>query len=165
MLLQRITRYLILSILFAVLSAAALAFLPLCNMYDEKTENILSTICAAAFWLFLFLEQCFFWVADAGRRKVQKRAFEGRLIVKHTLGLVTFGSNREACASDAVLFAALISTICLVAYEIKNIWPIAGVLALLILSFTLHCIFNGTTYRYIKAFHNIKKEPKKYEST
>ena len=164
MLLQRISRQLLFAMAFAVLTSLALALIPLGNIFSEGPEQRVSLITAALFWIFLILEQVFFWIANSGRKKIQKKAFGGRKLVKPTLGLISFGCNKEGRIADIVFFTTFIATICLIIFQVQNRWLVTTVLALFLLSFTFHCIFNGTTYRYIKAFQNIKKEPKKHEN-
>ena len=164
MLLQRISRKLILAITFAVLASFALALIPLGNVFSEGTEKKVSLIIAALFWIFLILEQVFFWVANSGRKKIQKKAFGGSKLVKPALGLISFGCNKEGRISDIAFFTTFIATICLIIFQVQSRWLVTSVLALFLLSFTFHCIFNGTAYRYIKAFQNMKKEPKKHEN-
>lgn len=164
MLLQRISRQLLLAVVFAVLTSLALALIPLGNIFSEGAEKKFSLITAALFWICLILEQVFFWTANAGRKKIQKEAFGGRKLVKPALGLISFGCNKEGRVSDIVFFITFIATICLIVFQVQSQWLVTSVLSLFLLSFTFHCIFNGTTYRYIKAFQNIKKEPKRHEN-
>ena len=162
--LQRISRYLLLALVFAVLTSLALALIPLGNIFSEGAEKKVSLVIAALFWICLILEQVFFWVANAGRKKIQKKAFGGRKLVKPALGLISFGCNKEGRVSDIVFFTTFIATICLIIFQVQSRWLVTSVLSLFLLSFTFHCIFNGTTYRYIKAFQNIKKEPRKHDN-
>ena len=164
MILRRISRQLLLAIAFAVLTSLALAMIPLGNIFTEGAEKKISLIIAAIFWISLILEQIFFWVANAGRKKIQKKAFGGRKLVKPALGLISFGCNKEGRIADIVFFTTFAATICLIIFQVQSLWLVTSVLSLFLLSFTFHCIFNGTTYRYIKAFQNIKKEPRKHEN-
>lgn len=164
MLLQRISRQLLLTMVFAVLTSLALAIIPLGNIFSKGAEKKVSLIIAAIFWISLILEQVFFWAANAGRKKIQKKAFGGRKLVKPALGLISFGCNQEGRIADIVFFTTFIATICLIIFQVQSRWLVTSVLALFLLSLTFHCIFNGTTYRYIKAFQNIKKEPRKHEN-
>ena len=66
MLLQRISRQLLLAMTFAVLTSLALALIPLGNIFSEGAEKKVSLIIAAVFWISLILEQVFFWVANSG---------------------------------------------------------------------------------------------------
>ncbi len=164
MLLRRISRQLLLAMAFAVLNSLALALIPLDSIFSEGAGKKVSLIIAALFWICLILEQVFFWTANSGRKKIQKKAFGGRKLVNPVLGLISFGCNKEGRISDIVFFTTFIATICLIIFQVQSRWLVTSILALFLLSFTFHCIFNGTTYRYIKAFQNIKKEPKKYEN-
>lgn len=163
--LHRTTSYLKLSIIFAALSSVALVLVPFRNSLGEEQQKGFSVFIAIMFWGSLILEQYFFWISNTGRKKIQSRAFGGRKIVKSSVGIITFGSNKEARASDLSFIIAVVIMFLLIMFQIQNNWAVMIALAVLLLSFNLHCIFNGTTYRYIKAFHKIKKEPKRHENT
>ena len=164
MMLQRIFRYITLSIILAIMASILLILIPASTVFGEKTGSVISIVLAAMFWISLVLEQIFFWLADTGRKKFLKRFFTGRKIVNPSIGIISFGCNKEARVSDLAFFAALITTVCLIVFQAQNQWLICGALSVLLLSFTFHCIFNGITYRYIKVFRKIKKEPKKHEN-
>lgn len=158
---QRTTKYLVWSIVFSILSSFTLMLIPLRDVFGKEHEKAISVMIAIAFWATLGLEQYFFWVCNAGRKMIQRRTFKGRRIVKETIGIITFASSVEAKACDCVLAISAAVTILLSALRIKTNWLAMLVLTVLVLSFNLHCILNGTTYRYIKAFYKIKKEREK----
>lgn len=163
--LRRVESYLKLSILFACVSSGAFLLIPIRNLLGAGVQKAATVLIALLFWGGLLLEQYFFWTANAGRKKIRKKAFGGRKLVKSKIGLITFFSNREAGICDLTFFFAAVLTVLFVLVKIQNDWLVMPALGALLLSFHLHCIFNGVTYRYIKAFQKIKKEPKRHENT
>ena len=156
--LQRTTRNLALAIIFAALSAVAIAVIPVRSVLSGETRDKVSALIAGFFWVSLLLEQIFFWSANGGRKKIQKRVSLDKQMVKPMVGIINFGSSKEALVCDLILIAAVAVTIVLSMIRARANWLTMGTLAILILSFNLHCILNGTTYRYIKAFQKMKKE-------
>lgn len=152
-----------LAIFFAVLTSVMLAILPLSSAFGPNAEPVLSVILAGMFWLSLILEQVFFWSANKTRKKIQRKAFRGRRLVRPSLGVITFCANAEARIVDIILLPSVVLVVLLIVFGKQLNWFITLALGLCVLAFTLHCMFNGTTYRYIKAFQKIKKEPKRNE--
>ena len=159
--LQRVTRKLQLAIIFAALSAFMIALIPAREALKGKTKEVVSTLIALTFWISLLLEQIFFWMANTGRKKIQKKTALGKLVAKPRIGMINFGSSKEASICDITLAVAVALTIVISLMRARANWLTMGILAILLLAFNLHCILNGTTYRYIKAFHKMKKEREK----
>lgn len=156
--LQRATNLLKLSIGCVVASALAFLCVPICSEIDGIPGKFFSVTVAIVFWGGLILEQVFFWRANKVRKKIQQRAFKSRRLKNASVGLVTFGTSREARIFDIAFAVSLVTSIAFNFLRIQIDWLVILSLAVLLLSFNLHCILNGKTYRYIKAFHLAKKE-------
>lgn len=161
MILRRATCYLRLSVTFAVLSSVAFACIPICNAFGEDTEQAMIIVIASIFWGGLILEQVFFWMANFHRKKIQKRTTRKKLPTKRFAGALTFWSNVEARVCDVLLGVSLVSTFTLMILGVQDDWLVMTSLTLLLSSFNLHCLFNGRTYGYVKAFNQIKKEQRR----
>lgn len=155
--LQRTTNLLKLSIGCVVASSLAFLCIPICSSIEGIPGKAFSIIVATVFWGGLILEQVFFWRANDGRKNIQQRAFKSRRLKNASVGLVTFGTSREARICDIAFAVSLVTSIAFNFLRIQIDWLVILSLAVLLLSFNLHCILNGKTYRYIKAFHLAKK--------
>ena len=71
--LQRTTKNLKLSIVFAVLSSLMIMLIPLRDVLGREAKQGVSTLVAILFWGNLLLEQFFFWSANAGRKIIQNK--------------------------------------------------------------------------------------------
>lgn len=161
MLFQRTISLLRMAVACAILSTVAFLCIPLCDAFGEGIEKMLSIVIASVFWGLLMLEQVFFWMANRGRKKMEKSFFCKKQLIKGSSGLSTFGPNKEARMCYIVLCMSAVSTLSLVIFRVQVDWLVILSIALLLLSFNLHCILNGKNYRYIKAFYKIKKGEEK----
>lgn len=143
-------RYLNLSILFVGISGAAFVLIPLCSGLGQKAEQLATVLVAGLFWSSLILWQVFFWKADSCRKNHQKSDKPRRIYKKRPVGALAFGSNREAMVCDAILGGAAVLTAVLLLLNVKQAWIVIPCVTVLYVSFCLHCLFNGTTYQYIK---------------
>lgn len=148
--LGRGTRYLNLSILFVGISGAAFLLVPLCSGMGKKPEQLVTILVAGLFWSSLILSQMFFWKADSCRKKHQKTQKSRRRHKKRSVGALAFGSNTEALVCDAILGGTVVLTAVLLLLNVKQAWIVIPCVTVLYVSFYLHCLFNGTTYQYIK---------------
>lgn len=155
--LQRTTYLLKVSIGCIILSSLAFACIPLCSSAESSFGKACSIIIACVFWGGLILGQVFFWRANEGRKSIQQRAFKSRRLKNASIGLVTFGTSKEAKICDITFVISLFASIAFNFFKVRLNWLVIFSLAVLILSFNLHCILNGKTYRYIKVFHLAKK--------
>lgn len=151
--LQRTTNLLKVSIGCIVLSSLAFMCIPICNSVEGALGKIFSIIIACLFWGGLILGQVFFWRANKGRKRIQQRAYKVRFLKNASVGLVTFGTSKEARICDVTFAVSLVTSIAFNLLRIQIDWLVILSLAVLLLSFNLHCILNGKTYRYIILKH------------
>lgn len=125
-----------------------------------KAGSVGAYISAGVFWVGLFLQQVLFWRGNAGRKQLEKKEVLLRMAGKYDLGILVFGANQEGRLCDVVFLIALVAVILEAAFHVKYEWLITLTLAIVFLSFQLHCILNGRNYRYMKAYfkHLQKKE-------
>lgn len=156
MLAKRTIRCFLLSMVFLAIATLALLMIPIWPVSTKPTY-----ILAAVFWAGLLLEQAFFWLGNAHRKEMERRVFRVKRFCKEGPGIFYFGSNRMAAICDCVMLAALIAVVLEIVFRVNYEWLDIFSLALLFLSFNLHCILNGTNVRYLLAYYKHKKERRK----
>lgn len=152
MLVKRTITFFRLSMLSMLAATIGLACIPVLSEFTA-----LSYCAAAVFWLGVIFQQVFFWIGNAGRKKMEQKVFRVKRGGKGALGIICFGSNRKATICDCVMFASIIAVVLEIAFSAKQDWLIMISLVALFLSFNLHCVLNGKNYRYFSAFYNHKK--------
>ncbi len=161
MLFRRATLFLKLAITCAALSACAILLLPLCGAFDDNTKSLSKIILPVVFWGGFAMELIFFGISNAIGKKLRKQILHGKRLRKAPLGIAAFGSNKEARICDIILCAAAVLMVGLLLGRVRTAWLVTLSVALLFLSFNLHCILNGRHYRQIKLFRRIKKTDRK----
>lgn len=156
MLLHRVSTFLKLAVVSSIVSIIAFMSIPLCFAFGDEKKGFLTIIVASVFWGGLLIEQVFLLMANYGRKKIQRSAQKLRPIEIKTIGLLKFGANREAFVCDISLAFFVVTTSLLLIFDIQHDLLVISSLAGLLLSFNLHCIFNGKNYTYIKAFRKIR---------
>lgn len=134
-------KYLITSVGFSIISSVAISFIAFTEKYDMKWIVILI---AFAFWLGLIGEQFFFWFANS---KLKKLLPSIKCEINPKLGLISFFKTPVGMIADITFLASLVALIVFCSLNIsKDIQFI--LFSLLVLSFRLHCIFNGKNFLY-----------------
>ena len=143
---------------FAV-SSASLFMIPFLQLFSDKAEAFLGYAVAALFWLGLVFGILSSTGAGFFMKKRKKRLIAENKFRKQKLpGIITFSLDLKRLALYAV---CLISTILLVTdliFGYMSEYVMFPLLALLFLSFTVHCIVDGENY---KLYLTIKKGIKK----
>lgn len=152
MLSKKTIRYFALSIVFLVVATIAFLCIPI---WTASTAP--SYVVAVTFWVSLILEQVFFWLGNASRKKMERKVFRLKRFGKRGPGIICFGSNRIASISDCIMIISLIAVVLEIVFHVEYEWLVMTSLAMLFLSFNLHCILNGTNYKYLLAYHKHKK--------
>lgn len=119
------------------------------------------------FWLGLLVGVVFQIVLEIRRRAFLKTyKVKREKIQKPRNGLLSFFSNKEAMIADVVLVVGLLATI--LTFVLTRGYGIGCYLfvALTVLSFCAHCIFNGRIYFHIKNQNKVRQvlEQKKANS-
>lgn len=145
---QMITRFsqtLSKAILFSFISSLGI-LLCIALQNVENINKVFVFLIPLIFWVGLFFEQLFFWQANALRKKIedtgQFRRARGRP------GIISFLRSEWGFIADLTLTVSLIVYLVLWAGNWgKNIIQFI-ILFFIVLSFRLHCIVNGKTFRY-----------------
>lgn len=150
----------------ALLSSLALALIPLVNVEGVGSAKIFAYIVGAIFWLGVIAEQILFWLANSDRKVLERRLRRKncKTIGKIPPGVLAFFRNAEATVSDIVLFIAAIIVAVLMIVDVNNKWLTMISIAIMFLSFNLHCLLNGKNYMYITTYRNYKKHKEQEEN-
>ncbi len=137
--------YLYSSIISSVISSLSLMAAMLVNPEGENKGILL--IFGLIFWIGLIVEQICFWRSYVFMKEIahqKKRRLKGRA------GIVTFAASTEGFVADVVFAISLISLIICVSFSIGEAILQYILICFIVLSFRLHCIMNGKSYRYKK---------------
>lgn len=138
------------SIASLVFGTVFIALIPLANFDGTVAQKVFSYAISCLIWLSVIALTFSVCKASAAKKALEKRGFQIKKISRSSIGLFSFFKNREATVADIVLFVSLIGTVLLTQIKTKSEWILMICLALLFLSFGLHCIFNGRNYRYYR---------------
>lgn len=157
--------YFELSVAFSFLPTISIFCIPLINMNSNVNERLMTFLIGAVFWGGIIIQQFFFWKSNLWRISIEKRLLRHHCQTYRNapIGIISFFKNTEATVVDITLFAFALSVALLALLRFKVTWVIIGCVALLFLSFNLHCFLNGKNYRYIKSYSKYKKEQEKDE--
>jgi len=110
------------------------------------------------FWVGLLTGTVLQIVLNAHRKKVfAKHNIKRITMQKQRCGLLSFASNLPAAVADGVMLLSLVATV-LTFVLTKGIGYLCYVcLAVLVLSFSLHCILNGTNYVYVSNYDKLRQ--------
>ena len=159
MLSKKTIRCFSLSMVFLAMATMAFLCIPLWS-----ASTVPAYFVALIFWVSLVLQQVFFWKGNAYRKKMEKKVFRMKSFGKRSAGILNFGSNRMATIFDCAMLASMLVVALEMAVRVESQWLVMISLALLFLSFNLHCILNGTNYRYLIAYHkHMKRSVGKHE--
>lgn len=160
---QRLKKYNLITILFAVLEFILILCIPLVNLNGSLAQKIGAYILAMFFWTSIASEGIFVYMATQERKWMERRCFRNRVMKHSQPGVISFLKNVEASVVDVVLFASAILVVVLIWSQTKTEWMIMTGISILFLSFNLHCILNGKNYRYLKMYRLYKKEHERDE--
>lgn len=152
MLSKKTIRYFAASMVFLVVAMVAFLCIPI---WPASTAQ--AYVVATVFCLSIILEQVFFWIGNASRKQMERKVFHMRRFGDHGPGIISFSSNRIATICDWIMLASFITVVLEIVFPAKHEWLVMVSLAVLFLSFNLHCILNGKNYKYLVAYHKHKK--------
>lgn len=134
--------YFFISTICVVVASIMISLIQFASVDGTKTQKIFSLVIAIVFWLSFACSQLFFWLIDFNRKKV---GFGNG----YKIGLISFFQNKEAKIADLsmIIFAFLV--IILLFFRVDSGFIVTVSVALLFLSFIMHCYLNGKNYRYI----------------
>lgn len=133
-----------LSIVFSVLSTVAIL---LCVIEVERSiEQIIKILVSLLFWVCLAFEQIFLWKANKLRKETEKKF--SRYSTKGVPGAVSFFQTSFGTALDMIFVIVIVFFVLIFNNKLTKDIIQYILLFLIVLSFRLHCFFNGKNYRY-----------------
>ncbi|WBY64029.1 DUF1295 domain-containing protein [Thermocaproicibacter melissae] len=139
--------FFILSAISFLLMSATILVMPFA--YENEIE-LKAT--GTAFWLFLILGFLFNFLSDRAQKAYQKELPENAEKMEGRVGLLSFFSNIPASISDAVLLAGILAAFCMELFRpsLTTTYAVYVLLFFILLSFCMHCLFNGKKFRFIR---------------
>ncbi len=147
---KKIKKYFCLSIIFYAISSVTICCIPLIEVNTMGLEKKFSYILGALFWIGLIIGQVMFWISDFTRKNTEEKSESVSFL---EWGALSFFRNNESKIADVILIVSVILILILIVFKISNTWLIVLSLAILFMSFNLHCMLNGVNYSYIKNNH------------
>lgn len=136
------------SVVCSILSSAPILLIPIAKGNGEG--GALDALIPAAFWLGLIGEQISIWRANACRKTLEKKRERHPKRIRGRPGAFSPFRTTEGAVCDLLFLLCLIVFI-VAALLHKGEGALQYVLIFcMVLSFRLHCIFNGINYRYKK---------------
>lgn len=142
---QQRKRMLYLYVAFLAVLSVSVFLMPFgIKMADESM--LLTYISGVSFWIGLLgtIAMAVYITLSRHRSKGFKQVYPNH----RRLGLIHFFQNMEAFICDILMFISLIGFIITRIWVGTTIWPFIF-LSILIFSFGMHCMLNGSNYTYI----------------
>lgn len=158
MTLRRFNLYLNLSFVCPCVGTLILLCIPLVDTAGSQMQKVGAYILATAFWACIALEVFFTFKCKRERLILQRKYYRSRWMRYMSPGVISFFKSSEAAVADIVLFVAAVLTVAFIWIRLSSTLISIGCMAILFLSFNLHCLLNGKNYRYKKAFYKHQKE-------
>lgn len=132
-----------LSIVSSVISSLSLMAAILVN--SEGENKITLFVFGALFWIGLVIEQIFFWRSYVFMKEI---AFQSKRLLKGRAGIFTFAASTEGFIADVVFAISLIALVICAVFSLGETILQYILICFIVLSFRMHCILNGKSYRY-----------------
>ena len=134
-----------LSFICFIISGISILCVPITNVYGNGISKVMVYVVACVFWIGIICGFVLFFKADSLRKVIGRKNRRNNIVISSgsRIGAISFFRNKEAGVSDAFLFASVILFAILTIFRIEIEWLIIISAALLFLSFSLHCFFNG----------------------
>lgn len=153
-LIKKIKLFFWLAVICFTVSSMSFLFLPHAFENSLNRERNEYFIIGTVFWLFLVLGVLLLFHANTFRREFAKTRLGGDYRMKSRIGILMFFVNIPGTVSDVIFIISLIAFIVILTVDVRS-KIIYVIFALLILSFEMHCIFNGRIYKSTK-FRRVK---------
>lgn len=142
---------------------SAFAFLgtPFCDYLEGAAKTAATLAVASLFWLSVILGQVCIWKCNAGRKVMERKVFRWKTQNRRVPGIFRFFSCGPAIWADGGMLISMAATAVLLVLRLRPDWLPIFPMAAFLLSFSLHCIFNGVNYHYLQAYQQHKKERKR----
>ena len=136
---RRYSKSLIVSSVFSAMSSLSILF---CIILQNTDTGSMKKWLA----IVLIFEQLFFWRANQIRKMIESSGKYGK--ARGRPGILSFFQNRVGTISDVLFGLSLLSLIILMVLHIGESAIQFLLIALLVLTFRFHCIFNGKNFPY-----------------
>lgn len=136
------------SILSFLLSSISFMFLYFADYQKNNFTKILGYILPSIFWLGLIIAIV---IQILLYRKLKVK------VDRNQIGIISFFKNRYAIVFDILTILLTIVTIILLIKNVNNFITFL-IISLLIISFEMHCVFNGKYFNYILTEEEKKNE-------
>lgn len=148
-------RHIVCSVLCSFLSSVPIVLIPVAK--GNEDNKVFAVMIPIIFWLGLTGEQFFIWRANFYRKKLQQTNGRYPKRIRGRPGVISFFMTLEGMAADLLFLVSLIVFV-VIALLHKGESVLQFILIFcLILSFRLHCTFNGINYRYKKILTEVGK--------
>lgn len=158
MTLRRFNLYLNLSFAFPCVSFLLFLCIPLVDTAGSQLQKVGAYLLATFFWICTALEIFFTFKCKKERLVLQRKVYRRRWMGYMYPGVISFFKNSESTVADIVLFVTTIMTVIFIWIRLSSALISIGCMAILFLSFNMHCLLNGKNYRYKKALYKYQKE-------
>lgn len=146
--LRRMNLWFWLAIAAYVLMSASILLMPLTQSVSGTGGRVIIILIGAMFWLFMLGGGAFVYFAERERKRIVGRKNTWK---KGNLpGVITFFDNPIAALCDTVFIASVAAFVVIIFSDLRYQYVSYLFLFLLILSLSMHCIFNGRIYKTIK---------------
>lgn len=147
-------------IILFVISVTSIIFIPYAYSLDDIMKTRVSYMIAGTFWICLLIGIILIRLISS-ITGTYKKIYDIDVGNKHIPGIFKFWSNMEAKVAIICFVIGLLLVISDVVFDYMNEICIMASLAFVLISFYIHCIFDGFNYRYYKI---LKERNEKYES-
>lgn len=115
---------------------------------NGSTDKAIQVSFPLVFWVGLIAEQVLIWNANSIRNKLEA---EGRLRrIRGKPGVLSILQTEEGAITDLILILSVTAFVILLLFGIGKGFVQYLFISLIVLSFRLHCIFDGKNFRYKK---------------
>ena len=143
------------SVLCSFLSSIPIALIPMAKVNDSN--RALDMLIPIVFWLGLIGEQFFIWRANYYRKVLEKKNERYPKRIRGRPGAFSVFRTTEGIVCD-LLFLLSLTVFIVIALKNKGEGVLQYILiGFMVLSFRLHCTFNGINYRYKKLLTEVGK--------
>lgn len=152
-----LVRLLIISIASFGIMSITFMLMPLDIMLNIINSRLINIIIGIIFWLGLLIGTVSQLILSIKTKPMRKEGYRKP-------GLLVFFSNRLATAFDLIMIISLIGlAVSLIATNMVG-YSCYVFLSLTVLSFVMHCIFNGQSYKLITGVKKEKNNERKDEN-
>lgn len=123
---------------------------------NDVLDKIIKIIFPIIFWSGLIAEQIFIRKSNAVRKEIENiggtRKFQGKP------GIINVWKTQYGAIADIVFIVSLLLLVVFMIIDIGEEFIQCILIFILVLSFRLHCIFNGQNFRYKKYLEKRKEK-------